>query len=395
MTVIDTRAKPMKSWVRTSTGQVEGGWSLSNPTLLAVAQVMHDLPRWARYALATTLVLLTFALRQLIVEDTPGYHFIFFVPSVILSSLFLAQGAGLWALLVSAALIKAVLLSPSEWMGFSSQEDFWAFVVLLGPGLLRLLTSEALHDAYYRLAAANKGLAEANARIAASEQEKNLLHELTHRFKNDLANLTAILRLQARHVADPSARTELMAASERVQIMGRLHQHLTTSGEATVVDVGKFISELCEDWRASMIGLRPIVLGVHVEQDEIPFSQAIMLGLIINELVTNSLKYAFPEGRAGTIDIRLTPVGTEHVLTVRDDGIGKAAPFPDSTGLGQRLVHAMTKQLNGQYHAEGTDTGRICVVRFPAASASRTGQSTPTRTSVDVPAPEQPEECVC
>ena len=291
-------------------------------------------------------------------QDAPGYHFIFFVPSVILSSLFLAQGAGVVAVLVSAALIKAVLLSPSHGMGFSRQEDFWAFVVFLGTGLLTVLTSEALHDAFFRLAAANKGLAEANARIAGSEREKDLLlHELTHRFKNDLANLTAILRLQAGNVADPSARTELMEASERVQIMGRVHQQLIPSGEATVVDLGKFISGLCDDWRASMIGLRPIVLQVDVDEDEIPFSQAIMLGLIINELVTNSLKYAFPEGRAGTIDIRLTPTGTEHVLTVRDNGVGKAMPFPHSTGFGQRLVDAMTKQLNGQYHAEETDTG--------------------------------------
>jgi two-component sensor histidine kinase len=386
----------MKSWVRTTTGQIESGWNLSHPTLFAVAQVLHDLPSWARYALATTLVLLTFALRQLIVQDAPGYHFIFFVPSVILSSLFLAQGAGIWAVLVSAALIKAVLLSPSHGMGFSSQEDFWALIVFLGTGLLTVLTSEALHDAFFRLAAANKGLAEANARLAASEQEKNLLlHELTHRFKNDLANLTAILRLQARSVADPFARTELMEASERVQIMGRLHRHLTPSGEATVVDVGKFISELCEDWRASMIGLRPIVLGVDVEQEEMPFSQAIMLGLIINELVTNSLKYAFPEGRAGKIDILLSTVGTEHVLTVKDDGIGHAAPFPGSTGLGQRLVHAMTKQLNGQYHAEKTDAGRICVIRFSAASVPPTGIPTPTRTSLDLRVPKQSEECVC
>ena len=385
----------MKSWVRTTTGQIESGWNLSHPTLFAVAQVLHDLPSWARYALATTLVLLTFALRQLLVQDAPGYHFIFFVPSVILSSLFLAQGAGIWAVLVSAALIKAVLLSPSHGMGFSRQEDFWALVVFLGTGLLTVLTSEALHDAFFRLAAANKGLAEANARLAASEQEKNLLlHELTHRFKNDLANLTAILRLQARSVADPFARTELMEASERVQIMGRLHRHLTPSGEATVVDVGKFISELCEDWRASMIGLRPIVLGVDVEQEEMPFSQAIMLGLIINELVTNSLKYAFPEGRAGKIDILLTTVGTEHVLTVRDDGIGNAAPFPDSTGLGQRLVDAMTKQLNGQYHVEKTDTGRICVIRFPAAPVSATGISAPARTSLDLRVPKQSKECV-
>ena len=386
----------MESWVRTNTGQVESGWNLSHPTLFAIAQVMHDLPNWARYALATTLVLLTFALRQLIVQDAPGYHFIFFVPSVILSSLFLAQGTGIWAVLLSAALIKAVLLSPSHGMGFSRQEDFWAFVVFLGTGLLTVLTSEALHDAFFRLAAANKGLAEANARIAGSEREKDLLlHELTHRFKNDLANLTAILRLQAGNVADPSARTELMEASERVQIMGRVHQQLIPSGEATVVDLGKFISGLCDDWRASMIGLRPIVLRVDVDEDEIPFSQAIMVGLIINELVTNSLKYAFPEGRAGTIDIRLTPTGTEHVLTVRDNGVGKAMPFPDSTGFGQRLVDAMTKQLNGQYHAEGTDTGMICVVRFPATCVSPAGHSSPARTSVDVCAPQETEECSC
>jgi two-component system, sensor histidine kinase PdtaS len=281
-------------------------------------------------------------------------------------------------------------------MGFSRQEDFWALIVFLGTGLLTVLTSEALHDAFFRLAAANKGLAEANARIAGSEREKDLLlHELTHRFKNDLANLTAILRLQAGNVADPSARTELMEASERVQIMGRVHQQLTPSGESTVVDVGKFISGLCEDWRASMIGLRPIVLRVDVDEGDIPFSQAIMIGLIINELVTNALKYAFPEGRAGTIDIRLTPIGTEHVLTVRDNGIGKAAPFPDRAGFGQRLVKAMAKQLNGRYHAEGTDMGRICVLRFPAASVSTTGRPTPARTSVDVRAPQETAECSC
>ena len=92
---------------------------------------------------------------------------------MILSSLFLAQGTGIWAVLLSAALIKAVLLSPSHGMGFSRQEDFWAFVVFLGTGLLTVLTSEALHDAFFRLATANKGLAEANARIAASEHEKD------------------------------------------------------------------------------------------------------------------------------------------------------------------------------------------------------------------------------
>ena len=78
-------------------------------------------------------------------------------------------------------------------------QDLWALIVFLTTGLVTALTSEALHEAFFRLAAAN-------ARLTASECEKEvLLHDLTHRFKNDLANLTALLRLRARTVADPSA----------------------------------------------------------------------------------------------------------------------------------------------------------------------------------------------
>ena len=295
----------------------------------------------------------------IVVQDAPGY-FIFFVPAVILSSLFLAQGSGIWAVLLSATLIKAFLLSPTFTLGFARHEDLWALIVFLTTGLVTALTSEALHEAFFRLAAAN-------ARLTASECEKEvLLHDLTHRFKNDLANLTALLRLRARTVADPSAKTELMAASERVHVMGRVHQRLTRVGEAAVVDVRTFISDLCEDLRLTMIGARPIAFWVEVDEGQFPFAQAITLGLVVNELVTNALKYAFPDNRPGMITVRLTRKDNEYQLLVTDNGVGQAAAAPGSTGFGQRLIQSMAQQLGGSYEVQVGDGGRTCLVRFLA-----------------------------
>jgi K+-sensing histidine kinase KdpD len=215
----------------------------STPCWFAIARALHDLPTWARYGATTLLVALSFLVHDIVVQDAPGY-LIFFVPAVILSSLFLAQGSGIWAVLLSAGLIAAFQLPPTFILGFAHDEEVWAFIIFLATGLVTALTSEALHQAFFRIAETNTKLTAAYDRIAASEHEKEvLLHELTHRFKNDLANLTALLRLQARTVADPCAKTELISASERVHVMGRVHQRLTRFGEAAVVDIQEFITD--------------------------------------------------------------------------------------------------------------------------------------------------------
>jgi two-component sensor histidine kinase len=342
------------------------------PSWFRVAEYLHGLPFWARYGLATALVLVTFALRYTLVRDAPGYHFIFFVPAVLLSSLLLARGSGFWAVFLSAALIDAFFLKPVFTLGIAHREDLLALVLFLATGIVTALISEALHEAFFRLAETNGRLVAANERIAASEHEKGvLLDELVHRFRNDLANLTAILRLQARNAPDSSARAELLSASDRVRVMGRVHQRLMRRGETATVEVGAFIEDLCKDLHVAMVGGRAIVLRTQIAGGPLPLAQAITVGLITNELVTNALKYAFPEDRPGTILVQLTRQQAEFRLIVADDGVGELGAASQGTGLGRRLIHSMAQQLGGRFESEHTKDGTTCWLHFPAPPQSR------------------------
>ena len=119
-----------------------------------------------------------------------------------------------------------------------------------------------------------------------------------------------------------------------------------------MVDVRTFISDLCEDLRLAMIGARPIAFWVEVDEGQFPFAQAITLGLVVNELATNALKYAFPDNRPGMITVRLTRKDNEYQLLVTHNGVGQAAAAPGSTGFGQRLIQSMAQQLGGSYEVQ-------------------------------------------
>ena len=238
----------------------------------------------------------------------------------------------------------------------------------------------ALHNALFGLAAAYERLA------AAERQNALLLDELTHRFKNDLANLTAILRLQAKDVSDPQARSQLMIASERVGVLSRLHERLTGSPKNTEVDSREFLSEVCNDLRVSAIGARPITIRTELDPIELPFEAAISVGLIVNELVQNALKYAFPGERPGTIQVTLRQMGDEAHLTIADDGIGNSPRYTGSSGLGQRLVASFAQQLGGSLEVR-TEKGRMTIINFPAP---RKGPPTRTRVLENRPELDEP-----
>src|SRR3954469_24649936 len=107
--------------------------------------------------------------------------------------------------------------------------------------------------------------------------------------------IIALLRMQERTVEDPRARAALKASSDRLAVMGRVRERLRrTEGPVAVVSTDEFIQGLCDDLKATLIGLRPISMQVAVEHHVLSQDRAVAVGLITNELVTNALKYAFP-----------------------------------------------------------------------------------------------------
>ena len=156
-----------------------------------------------------------------------------------------------------------------------------------------------------------------------------------------------------------------MIASERIHVLSRVHQRLTRFTDTTDVEVREFLTDLCEDLRTSMIGVRPIILEIYAEPTKLPFPAAVTLGLIVNELIQNALKHAFPGDRPGCVSVRFCRNGPEYRLTVADDGVGNTEPSPTSSGLGQRLVRSLVKQLHGTYEVT-IDGGRTAEVKFPA-----------------------------
>jgi two-component sensor histidine kinase len=163
-----------------------------------------------------------------------------------------------------------------------------------------------------------------------------------------------------------------MTAAERVSVMAKVQRRLVRSEGAVWADSRSFIEELCRDLESALIGLRPIRLDIEAESHPIPLTQAVSVGLIINELLVNALKYAFPDDQDGRVSVTFTRRDDEYCLAVSDNGVGlHAAPdsiAPPSTGLGQRLIRSFVAQLVGQHEIEPGSPGL-----FPSIGGIRIG----------------------
>jgi two-component sensor histidine kinase len=199
------------------------------------------------------------------------------------------------------------------------------------------------------------------------------LAESVHRARNDLAAIVAMLRLQASAVADPVARDALMDAEARVRALSSLNARLDqqAAGAAGEFDSRALFGGIASDIQAMHLAQRPVTLDARAGPRCLPFAYAKPLGLIVNELVANALKYAFPGGRSGTVHVIFECQGGDCTLTVKDDGIGvdPAAP-PHGTGLGRRIVRALASQIGGSFQiGPGGDGGTECSVHWRLAPA--------------------------
>jgi two-component sensor histidine kinase len=213
---------------------------------------------------------------------------------------------------------------------------------------LAVFTATALHLA---------NLAE-EAKADASQQ-KLLFQELDHRVKNTLMMTAGLLRRQLGGVADPAARAAMETASGRVLTMGRMHQIGSRGGTG---DLAEVIRTVCTD----LVGADPrFELKIDAETVVVPSHVAAVMALIVNELVTNALKHAFRDRKAGIVVVTLRQTdGRSATLTVADDG----APLPvngrnSSDGVGLNLVARLADQLAGGLNVEA-EPKRFIVV-FP------------------------------
>jgi two-component sensor histidine kinase len=216
-------------------------------------------------------------------------------------------------------------------------------------------------------------LVAANARLSqALEQRDLLLREVYHRVKNNLQLIDSICTLQARRLADPEAKTALKALRRRLYALGLVHQQLMSSADLKTFDVSPFLMELSENIIEGT-GHRDIRLSVNAIPLYVGLDFAIPLGLLVTELVTNSLKHAFPDGK-GKIEVVLDrKADGTMVLVVSDDGAGydvaEASRKGKTAGLGTTLIDGLVSQLRAVINVRRMN-GTISEVLFAQDEAA-------------------------
>ena len=201
--------------------------------------------------------------------------------------------------------------------------------------------------------------------VKALAERDVLLREVYHRVKNNLQQIIGLITIESTTIADPEARRVLEALAGRVLAMGAVHHRLIASASFVDLAVADFITALCRDIaRSAGADGRGIVLEVDVDGSSIDIERAVTLGLLVNELVTNALKHAFPRERRGTISVIYRATDAAIVVEVADNGVGFPQVAEDGAtrrGTGMRLIEGFAEQLNGRLEIDGSAGARIRV----------------------------------
>jgi two-component sensor histidine kinase len=184
-----------------------------------------------------------------------------------------------------------------------------------------------------------------------ARKKEVLLKEIHHRVKNNLQVISSLLYLQSKRVDDQRLVEMFNESSNRIKSMSLIHQKLYQSQNAATIDFAEYIHDLTDALFNSYGARRDVVrLTLRIDGTILNVDTAIPCGLIVNELVSNSLKYAFPDGKQGQIHVSMRKDGNDRfTLVVGDTGVGlpKGFDYQESPSLGLKLVHTLVDQLGG------------------------------------------------
>ncbi|MDO6430230.1 sensor histidine kinase [Flavitalea sp. BT771] len=206
----------------------------------------------------------------------------------------------------------------------------------------------------------NLSLESLNYRQGLLLKEKEwFVREIHHRVKNNLQTTISLLHMQSTYLTNEQAITAIRNSQHRLQAMSLIHQRLYQSEDMTSIEMFSYITELVSFLRESHRGIDNIAFDFQIDPVVFDIGMAIPLGLTINEAVTNSIKYAFPNDRQGKVSISLrVSDGDNYVLVVRDNGIGLYSGYRSPQGqssLGLDLIRGLTDQIQGRVQIEGHD----------------------------------------
>jgi two-component sensor histidine kinase len=190
----------------------------------------------------------------------------------------------------------------------------------------------------------------------ALKEKEILLREIHHRVKNNLQFISSLLGLQTEHVSDETALGALQEGQDRVHSMALIHQDLYREDNLTGVDMKNYFTKLVRGLFDSYnIRRNQITLDLDIEELNLDVDSVIPIGLIVNELVSNSLKYAFPGGQKGKISVTLQEQNNQLVLKVSDDGVGMSTDDSGKLGtsFGYRLIEVLCEQMKGILKIDG------------------------------------------
>lgn len=199
-------------------------------------------------------------------------------------------------------------------------------------------------------------------------QKQVLLQEMEHRVANSLSIIASILMLKARAVTSEETRQHLQDAHQRVMSVAEVQLHLHASDDVDRIEVGTYLSKLCDSLASSMIAeQQPITVKVMADKGTVESAKAVSLGLIVTELVINAIKYAFPTNKADALVLVTYEIEkSDWKLIVSDNGVGKNAGDGAEAqgGLGTPIVKALAKQLGARVETDNSTTGlKVCITR--------------------------------
>jgi two-component sensor histidine kinase len=255
--------------------------------------------------------------------------------------------------------VSALKAGAADYLVKDAQGDFIPLLQVAVNGALRQARLQKARDA------AEAEVHASRDRYAALAAERELLlREVNHRVGNSLQIIASLLHLQANSSTQDDVKAALTNAMGRVAAVAQVHRRLYTSHDLKSVLLNQYLDALLEDLRRSAEGNKMSRLTVTAEPIEIDPDRAVAIGIIVNELVMNAVKYAYPDG-SGPIHVDLRAEGDELVLSIADDGVGlNVKTDPRSTGMGQRIVTAMATKLDARVERDPAHVGTRIVLRF-------------------------------